>query len=106
MAEKKTKRSLGRGLSALMADVNESQGASPDQARQPDRFAPIEKVVPNPDQPRRQFDEEALNDLAASIREKGIIQPLIVRPSPENRRHVRDCCGRTSLACRAAREIA
>ena len=82
MADKKTKRGLGRGLSALMADVNESHGTSPDQAKLPDRFAPIEKVVPNPDQPRRTFHEDALNDLAASIREKGIIQPLIVRPSP------------------------
>ena len=43
---------------------------------------PVEKVHPNPDQPRRHFDEEALADLARSIAEKGIIQPLIVRESP------------------------
>ncbi|HBN30522.1 MAG TPA: chromosome partitioning protein ParB, partial [Rhodobacteraceae bacterium] len=43
---------------------------------------PIEKLHPNPDQPRRDFSKEDLATLAASIREKGIIQPLIVRPVP------------------------
>jgi ParB family chromosome partitioning protein len=43
---------------------------------------PVEKVHPNPDQPRRHFDADALADLARSIAEKGIIQPLIVRESP------------------------
>ncbi len=72
-------RGLGRGLSALMADVND-RGAGTDAApRQPDMMVPIERVVANPDQPRRRFDPDLLNDLAASIKEKGIIQPLIVR---------------------------
>lgn len=84
MAEKKPKRGLGRGLSALMADVNEGHGGEEEDARQPDRVIPIEMIKPNPDQPRRTFDPEALEDLAASIREKGIIQPLIVRPSPKS----------------------
>lgn len=83
MAEKKPKRGLGRGLSALMADVNEGHGDEASDPRQPDRVIPIEMIVPNPDQPRRAFDPDALEDLAASIREKGIIQPLIVRPSPK-----------------------
>lgn len=82
MADKKPKRGLGRGLSALMADVNEGHGDETTEAKQPDRVIPIEMIVPNPDQPRRTFDPDALDDLAASIREKGIIQPLIVRPSP------------------------
>mgnify|MGYP005839853625 CR=1 FL=1 len=76
------KRGLGRGLSALMADVNDSHSPEKDQPRQPDRVLAIERIAPNPDQPRRAFDEEGLESLAASIREKGIIQPLIVRPSP------------------------
>lgn len=81
MADRKQRsRGLGRGLSALMADVAESHGATEDRPRQPDRRVPIERIWPNPDQPRRDFDEAALNDLAASIREKGVIQPLIVRP--------------------------
>jgi ParB family chromosome partitioning protein len=84
MADKKAKqRGLGRGLSALMADVNESHAPQGSEPKQPDRLIPIEKIVPNPDQPRRTFDKDALNDLAASISEKGIIQPLIVRPAPK-----------------------
>lgn len=84
MTEKKQKqRGLGRGLSALMADVNDSQSREREDPRAPDSLVPIEKIQPNPDQPRRSFPQEALEDLAASIREKGIIQPLIVRPSPK-----------------------
>ena len=77
----KDKRGLGRGLSALMADVVPQP--SPDQSdepRRPDRTLPIEQVIPNPDQPRRSFNDVALKELADSIREKGILQPLIVRP--------------------------
>lgn len=85
MAEKTVKqRGLGRGLSALMADVTETTAAPADSPRQPDRVVPIERVVPNPDQPRRQFDKDQMEDLAASIREKGIIQPLIVRQNPRS----------------------
>ncbi len=80
MAEKvQRQRGLGRGLSALMADVNERNEAEQSGPRQPDMFVPIERVAANPDQPRRRFDADLLNDLAASIKEKGIIQPLIVR---------------------------
>ncbi|HHL22611.1 MAG TPA: ParB/RepB/Spo0J family partition protein [Aliiroseovarius sp.] len=74
---------LGRGLSALMADVvpddaKEAGNATP----QPDQIVPIDQIHPNPDQPRRSFKQSDLDDLAASIREKGVIQPLILRPSP------------------------
>ena len=79
--EKKTdRRGLGRGLSALMADVN--LGAADDARAGPQRQelrVPIERLVPNPDQPRRQFEPDQLQDLADSIREKVVIQPLIVR---------------------------
>ena len=83
MAEKK--RGLGRGLSALMADVNREETAqdSSDSPRRAEQMMPIEKVSPNPDQPRRSFDRDKLDDLANSIREKGVIQPLIVRPDPK-----------------------
>ena len=78
-----SKRPMRRGLSALMADIGvDAPDASPSAARTPDRLVPIEQVRPNPDQPRRAFDEERLSDLAASIATKGIIQPLIVRPVP------------------------
>ncbi|WP_324752876.1 ParB/RepB/Spo0J family partition protein [Roseovarius sp. Pro17] len=80
MADKvQRQRGLGRGLSALMADVNDRPDANPATPRQPDYMVPIEQVVANPDQPRRRFDSDLLDDLAASIKEKGVIQPLIVR---------------------------
>ncbi len=82
MVEKRNKRGLGRGLSALMSDVADNPGTPIEVPKQPDRTLPIEVIEPNPDQPRRSFDSNALEDLAASIREKGVIQPLIVRPSP------------------------
>ncbi len=83
ISKKSKKRGLGRGLSALMADVSEAETVSDtDALNRADRTVPVEMIAPNPDQPRRSFDQEALNGLAASIREKGIIQPLIVRPNP------------------------
>lgn len=88
MAKKGEKRGLGRGLSALMADVN--LAAEPDETAKKqaaDNNKPIERIEPNPEQPRRDFDQQALDELAASIREKGIIQPLIVRPSPRREGH-------------------
>ncbi|EBA17006.1 chromosome partitioning protein parB [Roseobacter sp. SK209-2-6] len=84
MSEKKTKpRGLGRGLSALMADVNPDPVSTENQSpRNSEVLVPIEKVQANPDQPRRQFLQEDLDDLTASIKEKGVLQPLIVRPRP------------------------
>lgn len=83
MADKKSKqRGLGRGLSALMADVNDDTATAGEAPKPADRSVPIEKINPNPDQPRRSFDKQQLEDLANSIKEKGIIQPLIVRPAP------------------------
>lgn len=82
MADKKTKRGLGRGLSALMADVTENPGTPSERLKEAEQTLPIESIEPNPDQPRRDFEKTALEDLASSIREKGIIQPLIVRASP------------------------
>jgi len=77
---KKPTRGLGRGLSALMADVApEEPQAEPGTPRKADQMVPIERIVPNPDQPRRTFLAEDLEDLANSIREKGVIQPLILR---------------------------
>ena len=73
------KRGLGRGLSALMADVAETETAARAGVAGAERFLPIEKIAPNPEQPRKRFTQNDLDDLAASIKEKGIIQPLIVR---------------------------
>ncbi|MDK3017860.1 ParB/RepB/Spo0J family partition protein [Pseudodonghicola flavimaris] len=87
MAENKRNkpRGLGRGLSALMADVTPDPVATADQGpRRPDQMLPIERLKPNPDQPRRTFNPEDLDDLTASIKEKGVIQPLIVRQKGED----------------------
>ncbi len=70
---------LGRGLSALMADVAQEPEAAQDRTRRAEQMVPVEKIFPNPDQPRRHFTKERLDDLANSIREKGVIQPLILR---------------------------
>ena len=81
MDKKSERRGLGRGLSALMADVNLDPAAdAANVQRRGDLMVPVEKLVPNPQQPRRDFSEAGLQDLAASLRQKGVIQPLIVRP--------------------------
>ena len=88
MASKKPeKRGLGRGLSALMADVAPvaEQTATQPTSAGSERLIPVEKIVPNKDQPRREFDRDQLQELANSIREKGIIQPLILRDDPESK---------------------
>jgi len=74
------KKGLGRGLSALLADVAEIEAPQPlGVAVRSDHMVPVEKIRPNPDQPRKRFDERDLQDLAASIRQKGVLQPLILR---------------------------
>lgn len=79
--EKKGKpRGLGRGLSALMADVTTETETQADSKPGGETLVPIERLLANPNQPRRTFVQSDLDDLTASIREKGILQPLIVRP--------------------------
>ncbi|MCB0999916.1 MAG: ParB/RepB/Spo0J family partition protein [Acidimicrobiales bacterium] len=71
---------LGRGLSALIPTgdgVGDDGGADRPRLEE----LAIESIVPNPNQPRVHFDEESLNDLAASIREIGVLQPILVRPA-------------------------
>jgi len=83
MTNKQDKRGLGRGLSALMADLDAPAAKSAETGEVRGQSSlPIERVHPNPDQPRRDFSRGDLEDLASSISEKGIIQPLIVRPDP------------------------
>ena len=77
------RKGLGRGLSALLGDADFTPGAALSaQAAGQVRILPIETVAPNPDQPRKTFNEAALEELAASIREKGVLQPILVRPNP------------------------
>lgn len=84
MEKKQERRGLGRGLSALMSDLSAGTDlASDNGSRRTDIQIPVERIFPNPDQPRRDFDPETLQDLANSIRQKGVIQPLIVRRRPQ-----------------------
>ncbi len=73
---------LGRGLAALIGDVDTEKSAL-DRARGQRRI-PIEFLRPNPRNPRKRFGDDDLADLAASIREKGIVQPILVRATPED----------------------
>ncbi len=81
-ADKKPKLNLGRGLSTLLGDFG-TGNLDPSQPRS-EQAVPIELIRPNPSQPRAKFDEDELKELAVSVREKGIIQPLILRPDPKN----------------------
>ena len=80
MTDKNTKRKvLGRGLSALMADIGPSKTNETSEITSGVMSVSIDRIEPNPDQPRKKFLKDDLDDLARSIIEKGIIQPLIVR---------------------------
>src|SRR5271165_7281904 len=67
---------MGRGLSAILS----VSGDGPPPAEEQLRSVPVELISPNPQQPRRRFDEEALQSLAASLGERGVLQPVLVRP--------------------------
>lgn len=70
---------LGKGLGALLGEYLGEGGGTPQADARP---VPVASIIPNPFQPRREFAEEELADLAASIRENGLLQPVVVRPAP------------------------
>lgn len=74
MPSPKKKPALGRGLGSLMGEAQSETGFN-----QPDTEMSIEDIVPNPNQPRTHFNESALEELSESIRENGVLQPLLVR---------------------------
>ena len=81
MSDDISKRRLGRGLAALIGEMDQPLPVG--DARpvvNPDRLVPIEFIVRNPKNPRRYFDESELQDLASSIRQHGIVQPVVARP--------------------------
>jgi len=80
-ADEGRRRGLGRGLSALLGDASSGDGAQPESGRVA-RMIPVERLKPSPYQPRRHFDDEAFAALVGSIREKGVLQPLLVRADP------------------------
>jgi ParB family chromosome partitioning protein len=73
-------RGMGRGLSAILASTAPPDGETP---RDPElREIPVELIAPNPRQPRHAFDEDAMVALADSLRQRGVLQPVLVRPVP------------------------
>ena len=80
MNDDPSKRRLGRGLAALIGEMDQSAPVETGRSSvNPDRMIPIEFVARNPKNPRRYFDETELHDLASSIRQHGIVQPVVVR---------------------------
>lgn len=83
----KTARGLGRGFDTLIPtqilDEEFDPTSQEDEQVSQLRHIPIKSIVPNPNQPRRHFDEEALEELAASVKEHGIMQPIVVSPKGE-----------------------
>ena len=81
----KIKRGLGRGIEALFEDSGEKIGTN---SRVNNIFdtLPIEQIKPNSLQPRKTFDKELLNQLAASIKDKGVLQPIVVREAKGNKK--------------------
>lgn len=82
MTEPLRRKGLGRGLAALMDEIAPPEDAAPHPA---EASIPIDRIRPNPEQPRKRFDETELEALAESIRAKGVVQPLILRADPERR---------------------
>ncbi|NLS05869.1 ParB/RepB/Spo0J family partition protein [Rhizobium sp. P32RR-XVIII] len=85
MNDDASKRRLGRGLAALIGEMDQSlpvDGEKPSVSA--DRLIPIEFVSRNPRNPRRFFDDSELHDLASSIRQHGIVQPIVVRTLAAN----------------------
>jgi ParB family chromosome partitioning protein len=81
MAEEAARPRLGRGLAALIGEVGDEMHVV-ERARG-QRRVPVEFLRPNPRNPRKTFTEADLEELTASIRERGIIQPILVRPVPD-----------------------
>src|SRR6516165_6320479 len=67
---------MGRGLEAILSASSERERIGDDELRE----LPIDLIAPNPRQPRRRFDEESLQGLAGSLGERGVLQPVLVRP--------------------------
>ena len=78
-------KGLGRGLSALFSDTEEAyENARQEAGLQGATEIDVSRIVPNPHQPRKTFDENAMNDLANSIREHGVISPLVVNKNADD----------------------
>ncbi|MBX4336004.1 ParB/RepB/Spo0J family partition protein [Bartonella raoultii] len=95
MNDDQSKKRLGRGLAALIGDINFNnnlvRSSTTDKvtesgtiAKFSERFVPLESISCNPHNPRRNFTESELDNLAQSIRQHGVVQPIVVRPSKDH----------------------
>ena len=84
MTEESKRSNLGRGLAALLGEDDGEAAAAAAGAQRGQSQAPIERLHPSRVQPRQDFDEEAIDSLASSIKEQGLLQPILVRPHPEH----------------------
>ena len=82
---------LGKGLDSLFADLSDDTGSEASNST-----LPLREIEPDPEQPRKRFDDDALNQLADSITENGLLQPIAVRPKKRSAR------GTSSLRASAA----
>jgi len=82
MSEDFSRKRLGRGLAALIGEMDRPPVHADAHRQMSDGRVPIEFVSPNPKNPRRHFGDAELTDLAQSIREHGVVQPVVVRPAP------------------------
>ena len=80
MSAKRPVSGLGRGLSALMDESVRSSTETPAESRGGVREIEVGRIRPNPNQPRLQFGEESIDELADSITERGVLQPILLRP--------------------------
>lgn len=81
MSDEVSRNRLGRGLAALIGDIDRPspEAATPPPA--PDRTVRVDLILPNPRNPRRSFSDAELDDLAASLKQHGVMQPVVVRPT-------------------------
>src|SRR5215472_18717717 len=82
MSADRPAKGLGMGLQALLGEAARAPATEAQQGenRGGVREIDVSRIQPNPNQPRIQFDEEALDELAESIRERGVLQPILLRP--------------------------
>lgn len=85
MSDDVSKRRLGRGLAALIGEIDQPTGLQTKPSVSADRAVPIEHISRNPRNPRRTFDAADLEDLSKSIRQHGIVQPVMVRRAGDDR---------------------
>lgn len=85
MAEDASKKRLGRGLAALIGEIDQPASQQTRSSISADRMVPIEHIIRNPRNPRRNFDAADLEDLSRSIRSHGVVQPVVVRRAGADR---------------------